>query len=35
MLANLSAGVLAFDDALRLRSANRSAEQILGVDVAR
>ena len=32
LLANLSAGVLAFDDALRLRSANRSAHDILGVD---
>jgi PAS domain S-box-containing protein len=34
ILANLSAGVLAFDDALRLRSANRSAHEILGVDCA-
>jgi PAS domain S-box-containing protein len=32
LLANLSAGVLAFDDALRLRSANRSAHDILGLD---
>jgi PAS domain S-box-containing protein len=32
ILANLSAGVLAFDDALRLRSANRSAHEILGID---
>jgi PAS domain S-box-containing protein len=31
---NLSAGVLAFDDQLRLRSANRSAHQILGLDCA-
>ena len=34
ILANLSAGVLAFDDALRLRSANRSAHQILRLDCA-
>lgn len=34
ILANLSAGVLAFDEALRLRSANRSAHEILGVDCA-
>jgi len=32
ILANLSAGVLAFDDELRLRSANPSASHILGVD---
>ena len=32
ILVNLSAGVLAFDDGLRLRSANRSAHQILGLD---
>jgi len=32
ILANLSAGVLAFDDRLRLRSANPSAAHILGVD---
>ena len=32
ILANLSAGVLAFDDALRLRSANRSAHEILRLD---
>jgi PAS domain S-box-containing protein len=32
ILANLSAGVLAFDDQLRLRSANPSAAHILGVD---
>ena len=32
ILANLSAGVLAFDDALRLRSANRSAHEILQLD---
>jgi nitrogen fixation/metabolism regulation signal transduction histidine kinase len=32
VLANLSAGVLAFDDELNLRAANRSAGQILGVD---
>jgi len=34
ILANLSAGVLAFDDSLRLRSANRSAHEILGLDCA-
>ena len=34
ILANLSAGVLAFDDRLRLRSANPSATYILGVDCA-
>jgi nitrogen fixation/metabolism regulation signal transduction histidine kinase len=34
ILANLSAGVLAFDDRLRLRSANPSAGQILNVDCA-
>ena len=34
VLANLSAGVLAFDDALRLRSANRSAHEILKLDCA-
>jgi len=32
VLANLSAGVLTFDAALRLRSANPSAAQILGTD---
>jgi len=32
ILANLSAGVLAFDDRLRLRSANPSAAHILGID---
>ncbi|MCW5603464.1 MAG: HAMP domain-containing protein, partial [Burkholderiales bacterium] len=32
VLGNLSAGVLAFDNALRLRSANSSAGQILDVD---
>ena len=32
ILANLSAGVLAFDDGLRLRSSNPSAAYILGVD---
>lgn len=32
VLANLSAGVLTFDSALRLRSANPSAAQILGTD---
>lgn len=32
ILVNLSAGVLAFDDALKLRSANRSAHHILGLD---
>ena len=34
ILANLSAGVLAFDDAMRLHSANRSAHDILGLDCA-
>ena len=34
ILANLSAGVLAFDENLRLRSANRSAGNMLGVDFA-
>jgi PAS domain S-box-containing protein len=34
LLANLSAGVLAFDDELNLRAANRSAGAILGVDLA-
>ncbi len=34
ILANLSAGVLAFDENLRLRSANRSAGNILGNDLA-
>ena len=34
ILANLSAGVLAFDDSLRLRSANRSAHEILQLDCA-
>ena len=34
VLANLSAGVLAFDGEFRLRSANRSAEQILGASLA-
>lgn len=34
ILVNLSAGVLAFDDAMRLRSANRSAHDILGLDCA-
>ncbi|MBI4194465.1 MAG: HAMP domain-containing protein [Betaproteobacteria bacterium] len=34
VLANLSAGVLAFDDRLRLRAANPSATHILGVDCA-
>ncbi|MBI4206295.1 MAG: HAMP domain-containing protein [Betaproteobacteria bacterium] len=34
ILANLSAGVLAFDDRLRLRSANPSAGYILGLDCA-
>jgi nitrogen fixation/metabolism regulation signal transduction histidine kinase len=32
ILVNLSAGVLAFDDELHLRSANRSAHQILSLD---
>jgi PAS domain S-box-containing protein len=34
VLANLSAGVLSFDSEFRLRSANRSAEQILGATLA-
>jgi len=34
ILANLSAGVLAFDDALRLRSANHSASVLLGLELA-
>jgi PAS domain S-box-containing protein len=34
VLANLSAGVLAFDEELNLRAANRSAGVILGADVA-
>jgi PAS domain S-box-containing protein len=34
VLANLSAGVMSFDAEFRLRSANRSAQHILGVDVA-
>jgi nitrogen fixation/metabolism regulation signal transduction histidine kinase len=34
ILANLSAGVLAFDDRLRLSSANPSAAHILGIDCA-
>jgi len=34
VLANLSAGVLAFDEELNLRSANHSAGAILGVDLA-
>jgi nitrogen fixation/metabolism regulation signal transduction histidine kinase len=34
VLANLSAGVLAFDDELNLRAANHSAGAILGVDFA-
>ncbi len=33
VLGNLSAGVMSFDAEFRLRSANRSAAQILGVDV--
>ena len=33
VLGNLSAGVMSFDAEFLLRSANRSAEQILGVDV--
>ena len=33
VLGNLSAGVMSFDAEFRLRSANRSAEHILGVDV--
>ncbi|MGH8622440.1 MAG: ATP-binding protein, partial [Burkholderiales bacterium] len=32
LLANLSAGVLAFDEELNLRAANRSAGSILGID---
>ncbi len=32
VLGNLSAGVMSFDAEFRLRAANRSAEQILGVD---
>jgi nitrogen fixation/metabolism regulation signal transduction histidine kinase len=35
ILANLSAGVLAFDETLRLRSFNHSAAAILGADIAR
>jgi PAS domain S-box-containing protein len=34
VLANLSAGVVAFDSRFGLRSANRSAERILGVELA-
>ena len=34
VLANLSAGVLAFDEELNLRAANRSASMILGIDFA-
>lgn len=34
VLGNLSAGVVAFDPQFRLRSANRSAERILGVELA-
>jgi PAS domain S-box-containing protein len=34
ILSNLSAGVLAFDERLRLRSANPSASHILGIDCA-
>jgi nitrogen fixation/metabolism regulation signal transduction histidine kinase len=34
LLANLSAGVLAFDEELNLRAANRSAGAILGIDFA-
>jgi len=34
LLANLSAGVLAFDEELDLRAANRSAGAILGIDFA-
>ena len=34
IVANLSAGVLAFDESLRLRSANRSASNVLGADLA-
>src|SRR5262249_31836559 len=33
ILSNLSAGVLAFDETLRLRSFNHSASDILGADV--
>jgi len=33
ILANLSAGVLAFDDAMRLRASNPSAGSILGADL--
>lgn len=33
LLANLTAGVLAFDHGLQLRSANGSAERILGIDL--
>ena len=32
LLANLSAGVLAFDEELNLRAANRSADALLGID---
>jgi nitrogen fixation/metabolism regulation signal transduction histidine kinase len=35
ILAHLSAGVLAFDETMRLRAANRSAGSILGVDFSR
>ena len=34
LLANLSAGVLAFDEELNLRAANRSAGMLLGIDIA-
>jgi two-component system, NtrC family, nitrogen regulation sensor histidine kinase NtrY len=34
ILANLSAGVLSFDTQFRLRASNRSAEKILGADLA-
>ena len=34
VLANLSAGVLAFDEELNLRAANRSAGELLGVSIA-
>jgi len=34
LLANLSAGVLAFDEEMNLRAANRSAGAILGIDFA-
>ncbi|HXF66274.1 MAG TPA: ATP-binding protein [Burkholderiales bacterium] len=34
VLANLSAGVLAFDEELNLRAANRSAGDLLGIDFA-